>query len=141
MNKKLLLYQMDTYLMKSTLIFAGVLALIDQIWVQGAKAMHIETVESVQKSSMIVDKKAAVAFYLIAGLAYTLLVTRLAGNDLKEAAKYGAILGAAMYFTFDLTNKAIFKDYTWEYAIKDGIWGVAVVSLAAVITTKLLNKL
>jgi len=25
--------------------------------------------------------------------------------------------------TYDLTNKAIFNDYTWDYCLKDIIWG------------------
>ena len=36
-----------------------------------------------------------------------------------------------MYATFDLTNKAVFSDYKWEYAIKDTLWGSFAVGLSS----------
>jgi uncharacterized membrane protein len=38
-----------------------------------------------------------------------------------------------MYGTFDLTNKAIFKDYEWSYAIADTLWGGFAMGLASYI--------
>ena len=48
-------------------------------------------------------------------------------------------MGFLMYSTFDLTNKAIFSDYTWNYAVKDVIWGKILVSTKLDISLYLYN--
>jgi hypothetical protein len=55
----------------------------------------------------------------------------------QDAFKKGALLGLLMYGTFDITNKTIFKDYTWEYAIKDTLWGTFAMGLTSYIAYSL----
>ena len=45
-------------------------------------------------------------------------------------------MGFLMYSTFDLTNKAIFKDYPWSYALADMTWGTFLIGLVSAITFK-----
>lgn len=126
---------MQTYI-KQAFLFAFVLFLIDIAWLAGASKLHKQTVLSVQKSEMQISKLPAFAFYLLAGMAYVIFIRKLAKNK-KDALLYGAAMGAAMYFTFDFTNKAIFKDYTWQYAIMDGLWGTMAMGVASYITYRL----
>ena len=116
--------------MKAIIIFATILLVLDTVYLFGAKHIHQSLVKSIQGTPLVLNKLAALLFYLIAGCAYVLLVRRLSSST-KDAMIYGAILGAAMYFTFDLTNKAIFTNFSWSYAIMDGLWGTLAVSLAS----------
>ena len=36
-----------------------------------------------------------------------------------------------MYMTYDFTNKAVFVEYQWDYAIKDALWGSFVFGLVS----------
>ena len=77
-------------------------------------------------------------FYLLAPLGFFIFIKPLAINK-KQALYYGCIMGFLMYSTFDLTNKAIFSDYTWNYAVKDVIWGKILVSTKLDISLYLYN--
>lgn len=124
---------------KLFLTFVIILFLIDMIWIKGAYDLHSRQIMLVQKSKLQFSLLPAVLFYILAGLMYILLVRKIANSDITQNAIYGAILGAGMYFTFDLTNKAIFKDYSWSYAIKDGLWGTFAIAAASAITAYLLQ--
>lgn len=123
--------------LKLALTFATILMLLDFIWLFGAKKHHEKTVMDIQQSPLVVNKVAAVAFYLLAGIVYVTIITKLVQTGMS-AWKAGACVGAAMYFTFDFTNKAIFKDYRWSYAFADGIWGMFAVSMASHFTNKIM---
>ena len=138
----------DMSVLKKVLCFAIILAVIDMIWLYGGSAFHKEMVMSVQKSPLEFaysgQYAAAICFYLLAGLSYVYIIEPLAKAShagthagthagSRSVGVSGAMVGAAMYFTFDLTNKAIFKDYTWKYVAMDGAWGTFAMSAASVI--------
>jgi len=100
--------------------FVILLFVIDLIWL--SQPLHIPFYTQIQKSPIVFDKLAAILFYLLAPLGFFIFIKPLAINK-KQALYYGCIMGFLMYSTFDLTNKAIFSDYTWDYAVKDVIWG------------------
>ena len=126
---------------KHVLVFAIVLFLIDIVWLVGARQLHEQQIMQIQRQPIVVDKTAAGLFYVIAGLMFATMVHKLSGFDAEKAACYGALIGAGMYFTFDLTNKAIFKEYKWKYVLLDGLWGTVAVGLASYVTTHVLRRL
>jgi len=99
------------------------------------KESHASQVESVQKSKLEVDKLAGGIFYLLSGIAYFKIVKRMVRTE-EEAFKVGAMMGFLMYMSFDVVNKAIFKEYTWKYAIQDMIWGTFVFGMASKLAFK-----
>ncbi len=111
-------------MVKTILKFALILFLIDLPWL--SRKIHAEQVFQVQQSPLSLDKRAAASFYLLAGFAYWYFI-----HGKTKPVRSAAILGGAMYGTFDLTNKAIFKNYSWSYAIQDTAWGVFAFSLAS----------
>ena len=113
-----------------------ILVIIDSIWVLGANKLHSSVVKRVQKSDLSVDLIAALMFYLLVPLAYIFLILPLSKNE-TDAFKYGILLGALMYGTFDLTNKAIFKDYPWSYTVADMTWGALCIGVVSFITYKI----
>ena len=108
--------------MKDYLKFMAILIAIDSIWLYGNLEGHKKQFESVQKSPLQIDKVAGILFYLVAAIAFFNFIKPYPNNK-EEAFKKGALMGLCMYATFDLTNKAIFTDYKWDYAIKDTLWG------------------
>ena len=110
--------------------FPIILGIIDAFWI--SRPIHKVQFEKIQKSPLQVDMKAGVLFYILAAIAYHRFVQPFAITK-KDAFKIGATIGFLMYGTFDLTNKAIFVDYDWTYAIADTLWGCFAMGLASYI--------
>jgi uncharacterized membrane protein len=98
--------------------FFVIYIIIDMIWVIGAKKIHSNMVEKVQKKPLEANLWAAGLYYLMAPLLYIFLVKPYAKN-LGDALKIAITCGLLMFGTFDLTNRAIFQDYSWTYTIMD----------------------
>jgi uncharacterized membrane protein len=108
--------------------FPVILAIIDSVWIM--RESHKIQIEAIQKSPLQVDMTAGILFYVLAGIAYYRFVQPFSITK-KDAFKIGATLGFLMYGTFDLTNKAIFSNYEWGYAIADMLWGSFAMGLAS----------
>lgn len=108
--------------------FPIILAIIDSVWIM--RDTHKVQIEAIQKSPLQADMTAGVLFYVLAGIAYSRFVQPFAITK-KDAFKIGATIGFLMYGTFDLTNKAIFTNYKWGYAIADMLWGSFAMGLAS----------
>jgi uncharacterized membrane protein len=118
---------------QSFITFMILLLLIDSIWVLGARKIHSQVVESVQKAPLNPDLLPAALFYVMVPFAYVLIIKKLAKTKV-DALLYGMLVGMLMYGTFDLTNKAIFKDYPWSYTIADMSWGTICVGVVSLLT-------
>lgn len=103
--------------------FIVVYILVDMIWIVGSNKLHNKMIEDVQGSKLVVDNIAASMYYLMAPLAYIFIIKPLSKNK-TDVVKNAMLVGLLMYGTFDLTNKALFKNYTWKYAISDMVWGM-----------------
>jgi uncharacterized membrane protein len=129
---------------KQVLLFALILAMIDMTWLYGGKSFHQDMVMRVQKTPLNISTRdqyiAAFGFYVLAGLTYVYVIAPLAKCQQMSVMQSGAMVGAAMYFTFDLTNKAIFDNYTWKYVAMDGTWGAFAMGLASFLTNKITNQ-
>ena len=108
--------------------------MVDTIWIFGAKRLHNATVEDVQGSKLVVDPVAAGIYYLIAPLSYIYIIKPLSKTR-KDLIKNSMMVGLLMYGTFDLTNKAIFKNYSWKYTLSDMAWGMFSITLTSLIVT------
>jgi uncharacterized membrane protein len=102
--------------------FIITLMLIDLIWIVGNKEAHFKQVFDIQQTPLVLDKVAGLLFYILAGIGFSKFI-KVYSKTKEEAFKNGALLGLLMYGTFDFTNKAIFTNYKWDYAIKDMLWG------------------
>jgi uncharacterized membrane protein len=69
---------------------------------------------------------AAIIFYLmyVVGLVYFIVYPSLTADlSLKEVFIKGALLGAFAYATYDLTNQATLKQWSWTVTLVDIVWG------------------
>jgi len=75
----------------------------------------------------------ALMFYAI----YLFGVTRFAvlpavqGGGWENAALDGALLGLMAYATYDLTNLATLREWSWAVTVVDLLWGILLTSAAA----------
>ncbi len=75
----------------------------------------------------------AVAFYLIyvAGVVVFAVAPALQSGRWVTALGYGAMLGLMAYATYDLTNQATLKNWSWTVTIADLCWGTFVTAVSA----------
>lgn len=76
---------------------------------------------------------AAVAFYLVyvVGILYFASVPALGANAPTSALLNGAILGALAYGTYEFTNLATLKGWSWQMVATDVTWGAVLTGFSA----------
>jgi uncharacterized membrane protein len=74
---------------------------------------------------------AAVLFYLLYAFGVVIFPMALGARaNWHSAALYGAMFGFLAYMTYDLTNLATLKAWTWPLALADMSWGALLTALA-----------
>lgn len=78
---------------------------------------------------------AAVAFYLIylAGIVLFAVEPGLKAGSAMRTALMGAALGFVAYATYDLTNQATLKVWSWKITAADLTWGVILTAGSAMV--------
>lgn len=84
-----------------------------------------------------VEPVAAVLFYLlfISGLVFFAVWPAVRAGDYARALLNGAILGVVVYGSYDLTNQATLRLWSWKITIADMVWGGFASSVAALAGT------
>jgi uncharacterized membrane protein len=123
------------------IIFALVFLLLDAIWLKGMRGFYDK-----QVGDLLLKKpnvKAAVIFYLLYATIVSLLVLYPAVVSDGALAGYvalnTALLGLLAYATYDLTNMATLKDWSWKLVGVDIVWGMLATSGAATLTYVVVN--
>ncbi len=85
----------------------------------------------------------ALVFYVIYIIVLLLFVINPAveQKNLIQALYMGAILGIAMYGTYDLTNMATLKDWPLIVTVVDLAWGGFITSVTGFVSTYLILKI
>ena len=77
-----------------------------------------KNVELIQKSPLELNVYGALLSYVcVIGIFYYFIISQ--NKSIFDA----FLLGIFLYGTFDLTNLAMFKQYTWKLALTDTLWG------------------
>ncbi|MDH3669321.1 MAG: DUF2177 family protein [Paracoccaceae bacterium] len=78
---------------------------------------------------------AAVSFYAlyVAGILYFAIAPAMSAESWRVAALNGAIIGFLAYGTYEATNLATLKGWSYEMLAIDIAWGVALTALTAVV--------
>ena len=108
-------------------------AVIDAVWLtQIGPRLYRPALDPVLADRF--NLTAAVAFYLvyIGGIiALAVLPAAREGAGLQRAALNGAMLGFVAYATYDLTNQATLKTWSWTITLADIAWGTFLTACAA----------
>ncbi len=109
--------------------FAAMIVL-DGIWLGlVAKGMYQREMGSLMADPVRVVP--IVAFYLLFPIALVYLALFQAPSGWTDAIVRGAILGAATYGAYDLTNMAVVRDWPIRLSLIDWGWGCAICAAAA----------
>lgn len=80
-----------------------------------------------------IDMGAAILFYLmyIGGVTYFVGLPAYRDGGIPQALLNGALLGAFAYGTYELTSKAVLKNWNWTMVATDWAWGTVLTALTA----------
>ena len=113
--------------------FGLVFLLLDILWLKSASGFYKK-----QLGSLLLKKpnmKAAILFYILYVTLITILVIYPAASSgnalLGYVALNAALLGLLAYATYDLTNMATLKNWSWKLVAIDIIWGMVATAGAA----------
>jgi uncharacterized membrane protein len=113
---------------------AGAFLIIDAFWL---KAVMKPIFEADVPHLLQPEPKLAVAagFYAIfaVGIVYFAVAPGAAAGSVGLAAFNGAVLGAMAYGTYEATNMATLRGWTWRMLAIDVAWGAALSALSATI--------
>jgi uncharacterized membrane protein len=104
---------------------AGVLFLaLDAAWLSLMSARLYRPVIGELMSGKV-EPLPAICFYLlyISGLVFFAIWPTAKAGDYGWALLYGAMLGVVAYGTYDLTNQATLRVWSWKLTIADVVWG------------------
>ena len=93
-------------------------------------------------SSIVAERPnivAALIFYVgyVAITAY--ILSKIPSNTIAQSMITGALLGLLAYGTYELTNKAVIKDWSWQMVVVDMIWGTTLTAVIAGILSLIRN--
>lgn len=107
--------------------------LMDYIWLGVVgKGLYLENVGSmllVHQQTISPRLLPAAFVYLLFAIMLWLIVLPLAQSNIKMSFAYGALVGFVIYGIYDMTNLAVFKDWTTTIAIIDWCWGTFLCSV------------
>src|SRR5262249_15830534 len=110
----------------------GVFGVLDGLWLW---SMSSRVYRPVLGDILLADLRLApaVVFYLVypAGLTFFAVSPALRSNDWSMALLHGAVFGAIAYSTYDLTNYATLRNWTFQITLIDIAYGAAVASIAS----------
>ena len=111
------------------IVSSAVLLSLDAVYISATKGFYSSLINSVQKSKLETRLFAIIAVYilLLFGL-YTLIISK------KRSPKEAGILGVTIYGVFELTNYALFKNWSLFAVIMDTVWGGVLLYLTTLIT-------
>jgi uncharacterized membrane protein len=114
------------------LLGAIVLIVLDGIYLNVIKQYFNKQILAVQGSNIKINFMAAILTYvfLIFGLNYFIIRKRLPIND-------AMLLGLVIYATYELTNMALLKNWSWITVMIDTAWGSILFGLTTAIVYKL----
>lgn len=130
-----------THYITAFLVSVPVFFAIDMIWL-GLIAKNFYQGRLSHLLAAQVNWPVAISFYLIFLVGVTIFVTipALEARDITKAILFGALFGFFTYATYDLTNWATLKDWPWQVAVVDMVWGAVLSASVATVTYFILSR-
>src|SRR3954470_18554261 len=110
----------------------AVFVLADMLWLGTmASPLYRPTLGEIALPS--VNLPPAFAFYILypLGLIVFAILPALKGGTIHTALFYGALFGFFTYATYDLTNQATLRNWTFQLTLIDVAWGSTLAACAA----------
>jgi len=116
----------------TTLVFVG----IDFVWLGIiARKFYEKWLGSFERT---VNIPAAILTYLVIPLGIAIFTLNKSGTNSLTFFLRGALFGAIVYATYDLTNLATLKGWSVQMAIVDTLWGALLSGITVLIVSRIL---
>ena len=120
--------------LKNTLIFAGIITLIDIPWIRYVMFPQYKGVFDIK-----MKPEAAFVAYLCMIICYPLIISKF--TTLKEQLMVASTIGFVIYGTYGFTLAAIYEKYPMSLALMETLWGTTLFTLTTFLTYKIKMKL
>ena len=120
------IYRIISNYVKQIVIVALLLTSIDFIWLKFFFKNYWENmITKIQLTPMKFNKYYIIPTYTLMVLSIIIYILPNIRYEfaLKDSVKYGGLLGIIIYGIFDLTNSAVFTNYSSTIALFDTLWG------------------
>ena len=122
--------------MRQIVISAIVMLALDILYLNLFKDYFNKVVNNIQGDPIELDYYATIGCYIVMviGINYFILKENKGSTD-------AFFLGLLIYSVFDLTTKAIFKNWEYKAVIIDSLWGGSLFAITTILTKKIIEKL
>ncbi len=124
-------------------VVALVLLALDGIWLglisKPFYVTYMKDMITLKDGSIQVNLAAAVAVYIVLILGIVVFVYPMAQGQLLKALFYGALFGLVTYGTYDFTNMALLRHWSWTLTLVDIAWGMILCALTSVAAVAILG--
>ena len=112
-----------------------VMLMLDFLWLHNDFLQAIKMIETIQKSPFEIKYAPAFITYVLMVLGlYTYVIPNMDGT-IKTAFIKGGLFGFILYGVFDMTNMAIFKEYSLRVALLDILWGTLLFTISGYVSS------
>ena len=122
--------------MKQIIISAIVMLALDIVYLNLFKDYFNTVVTNIQGSPIELDYYATIGCYIVMVLGINYFILRENKGYLDAF-----FLGLLIYSVFDLTTKAILKNWEYKAVIIDSLWGGTLFAITTIVTKKIIEKL
>lgn len=122
---------------KLLIIFSIIFLILDISWITIFSKIFIPMIENIQKSPIKVNYIGAILAYIVMLISYYNLV--FDGN--KPNYYKSALLGFAIYGTYEFTNLATITGWDYKVSLIDISWGIFVSVFSLFLTDTIYKKL
>ena len=110
------------------ILLSVIVLILDGVFLISLKKYFGHQIRSIQGSELKINILASVLCYIvIIGCVYKFII--LTNASILDA----AILGWLIYLMYELTNKALFTNWSWKTVLIDGVWGGVLFALSTYI--------
>ena len=117
---------------KSTIVFAIIITLIDIPWIQFVMGPQYKNVFDIK-----IKPEAAFMAYVCMIICHPLLISKF--KTLREQLIIAATIGFVIYGTYGFTLAAIYGKYPVNLAIMETLWGTTLFTITTFLTHKIKN--
>jgi uncharacterized membrane protein len=134
----IIIYKMN---IKALAVIFIIILFLDGIVLTSLKPLWNTTVMKVQHHKLVFNMKYAFISYLLLvyGLYFFVYDNISRKNWINDSLLNGFMFGLIVYGVFDMTNLAIFKDYSLFTGLIDTLWGSILMSTTSFLTYYLLE--
>ncbi len=122
--------------MRQIIISAIVMLTLDIVYLNLFKGYFNKVVTNIQGSTIELDYYATIGCYIVMVIGINYFILRENKGYLDAF-----FLGLFIYSVFDLTTKAIFKNWEYKAVVIDSLWGGTLFAITTIVTKKIIEKL